>query len=96
MSDLISYGGSLLVAVFIYWTDRLLPKWFGGVYCVAFFLLMLYPIITRGHILSMLLVLVVGEAVFGGFWLWAREDKQKKQQKELEKMKARDLSHKND
>lgn len=32
MSDLISYAGSLLVAVIIYWTARLFPKWFGGVY----------------------------------------------------------------
>lgn len=98
MSDLISYAGSLLVAVIIYWTARLFPKWFGGVYNLAFLIFMIYVMVTRGHgqMISMLLVLVLGEALLGGIWLWARDDKKKKQQKELEKMKATDISHKND
>lgn len=94
MSDVISYGSSLLIAVVIYWTDRLFPKWFGGVYDLAFLIFMVYVMITRGqgNLISMFLVLVIGEAVISGFWLWAREDKKKKQQKELDKMKAKDLS----
>ncbi|MCG0826547.1 integral membrane protein [Lactiplantibacillus plantarum] len=94
MSDVISYGSSLLIAVVIYWTDRLFPKWFGGVYDLAFLIFMVYVMITRGqgNLISMFLVLVIGEAVISSLWLWAREDKKKKRQKELDKMKAKDLS----
>lgn len=96
MSDVISYGSSILIAVVIYWTDRLFPKWFGGVYDLAFLIFMVYVMITRGqgNLISMFLVLVIGEAVISGFWLWAREDRKKKASKEIEKMKAKDISRK--
>lgn len=43
----------------------------------------------------MLIVLILGEVILGGIWVSAREDKKRKIKKEIEKMKATDISHNN-
>lgn len=97
MDSLISVAEGMLVVFVIYWTNRLFPKWFGGIYNLAFLLFMVYTIITRGQdqLISMLIVLILGEVILGGIWVSAREDKKRKIKKEIEKMKATDISHNN-
>lgn len=85
--------GMLVVAI-LYILDRYLPKWFGAIPSIAFLLFMLYVILTRDHSLSALVVLIVGEVVLNGIWLSTLENRKKKAHKELEKMKAKDLSRK--
>lgn len=85
--------GMLAVAI-LYILDRYLPKWFGAIPSIAFLLFMLYVILTRDHSLSALVVLIVGEVVLNGIWLSTLEKRKKKAHKELEKMKAKDLSRK--
>ncbi|MBK4857536.1 hypothetical protein CU003_2681 [Enterococcus faecium] len=40
------------------------------------------------------MVLIVGEALLNGIWLEALRDRKKKASKEIEKMKAKDISRK--
>jgi predicted outer membrane lipoprotein len=44
------------------------------------------------NILGLFTVLIVGEAVINGIWIESIESRKKKTQKELDKMKAKDLS----
>ena len=76
-------------------SDRYLPKWFGAIPGIAFLLLMIYVIFTKDQsLLIKLTVLIVGEALLNGIWLEALEDRKKKASREIEKMKAKDLSRK--
>ncbi|WP_297074367.1 hypothetical protein [uncultured Enterococcus sp.] len=86
----------LLIAGGLYFLDRYLPKWFGALPGIAFFILMMYIFITKNNpFFSTLLILLVGEAIINGIWLDALENKKKKMQKQLEAMKAKDLMRKN-
>ncbi|CCG91070.1 hypothetical protein [Pediococcus pentosaceus] len=72
-----------------------MPKWFGAIPGIAFLLLMIYVIFTKDQsLLTKLTVLIVGEALLNGIWLEALEDRKKKASREIEKMKAKDLSRK--
>ena len=85
----------ILVVVILYILDRYLPKWFGAIPGIAFLLLMVYIIFTKDHsLLIKLTVLIGGEGILNGIWLEALEDRKKKASKEIEKMKAKDLSRK--
>jgi len=94
MNDITQYLLSLLVGVFIYWTDRIFPRWFGLVYNVLFLLFIGYLMIFKGEgqMGNLWLVLFLGEAAFIGIWGWAREDRKKKMEREMDKMKAKDAS----
>lgn len=97
MDSLIGVAEGMLVVFVIYWTNRLFPKWFGGIYNLSFLIFMVYSMITndQGQIISMLIVLILGEVILGVIWTSAREDKKRKIKKEIEKMKAVDISHNN-
>lgn len=88
----------MVVAAVIYMADRYLPKWFGAVPSLAFLVLIIYigikTIVTGSDTSwwSLLTILLVGEAVFIGIWGRATDNRNKKAQKEIEKMKAQDLS----
>ncbi|MCG0622332.1 integral membrane protein [Lactiplantibacillus plantarum] len=87
--------GMLIVAI-LYVLDRYLPKWFGAIPGIAFLLLMVYIIFTKDQsLLTKLTLLIVGEAILNGIWLEALGDRKKKASKEIEKMKAEDISRKN-
>ncbi len=49
---------------------------------------------TRGwsHFVGLLMVLLVGELIINGIWITSIENRKKRIQKELEIMKAKDLS----
>ncbi|KRL36658.1 hypothetical protein FD20_GL001121 [Liquorilactobacillus uvarum DSM 19971] len=49
---------------------------------------------TQGFTLPMFVVLIGGEVILNGIWFEATESRNKKAQKELEKMKAKDISDK--
>ena len=86
--------GMLVIAI-LHVLDRYLPKWFGEIPGIAFLLLMIYVIFTKDQsLLIKLTVLIVGEALLNGIWLEALEDRKKKASREIEKMKAKDLSRK--
>lgn len=86
--------GMLIVAI-LYVLDRYLPKWFGAIPGIVFLLLMVYIIFTKDQsLLAKLMVLIVGEALLNGIWLEALRDRKKKASKEIEKMKAKDISRK--
>ena len=86
--------GMLVIAI-LHVLDRYLPKWFGAIPGIAFLLLMIYVIFTKDQsLLIKLTVLIVGEALLNGIWLEALEDRKKKASREIEKMKATDLSRK--
>lgn len=86
--------GMLVIAI-LHVLDRYLPKWFGAIPGIAFLLLMIYVIFTKDQsLLIKLTVLIVGEALLNGIWLEALEDRKKKASREIEKMKAKDLSRK--
>ena len=86
--------GMLVIAI-LHVLDRYLPKWFGAIPGIAFLLLMIYVIVTKDQsLLIKLTVLIVGEALLNGIWLEALEDRKKKASREIEKMKAKDLSRK--
>lgn len=84
--------GMLVVAI-LYVLDRYLPKWFGAIPVIAFLLLMIYIIFTKDQsLLTKLTVLIVGEAILNSIWVETLEERKKKANKEIEKMKAKDLS----
>lgn len=84
--------GMLVVAI-LYVLDRYLPKWFGAIPGIAFLLLMIYIIFTKDQsLLTKLTVLIVGEAILNSIWVETLEERKKKANKEIEKMKAKDLS----
>ena len=86
--------GMLVIAI-LHVLDRYLPKWFGAIPGIAFLLLMIYVIVTKDQsLLIKLTVLIVGEALLNGIWLEALKDRKKKASREIEKMKAKDLSRK--
>lgn len=68
--------------------------WFGALPGIAFLIFMLWLMIyKKGHnILGLFTVLIVGEAVINGIWIESIESRKKRTQKELDKMKAKDLS----
>lgn len=92
MSDLKGLIIGLMIAAAVYIADRYLPKWFGALPGIAFLGLMIFLLITKGHhqVLSMMTVLIVGEAVLNGIWMESLDSRKKKEQRELEKMKAKD------
>lgn len=95
MSDFKGLLMGMLVVAILHVLDRYLPKWFGAIPGIAFLLLMIYVIFTKDQsLLTKLTVLIVGEALLNGIWLEALEDRKKKASREIEKMKAKDLSRK--
>ena len=95
MSDFKRLLIGMLVIAILRVLDRYLPKWFGAIPGIAFLLLMIYVIFTKDQsLLIKLTVLIVGEALLNGIWLEALEDRKKKASREIEKMKAKDLSRK--
>ncbi|WP_436646581.1 hypothetical protein [Lactiplantibacillus plantarum] len=93
MSDFKGLLMGMLVVAILHVLDRHLPKWFGAIPGIAFLLLMIYVIFTKDQsLLTKLTVLIVGEALLNGIWLEALEDRKKKASREIEKMKAKDLS----
>jgi predicted outer membrane lipoprotein len=95
MSDFKGLLMGILVVAILHVLDRYLPKWFGAIPGIAFLLLMIYVIFTKDQsLLTKLTVLIVGEALLNGIWLEALEDRKKKASREIEKMKAKDLSRK--
>lgn len=95
MSDFKRLLIGMLVIAILHVLDRYLPKWFGAIPGIAFLLLMIYVMFTKDQsLLIKLTVLIVGEALLNGIWLEALEDRKKKASREIEKMKAKDLSRK--
>lgn len=93
MSEFMDIFYGCLVAGGLYLLDRLLPKWFGALPGIAYLIVIIWLMIDQnGHnILGLFTVLIVGEAVINGIWLNSIESRKKKTQKELDKMKAKDL-----
>ena len=98
MNDLMGLILGLAIAAVIYVLDRFLPKWFGAVLAIAFLVFVIYLMITRGkgQTMSVIVVLLVGEAVLNGIWLYALRDRKNKERREMESMKAQDLAHNNE
>lgn len=96
MSDLRGLLFGLIGVAVIYLLDRYLPKWFGVIPGIAFLGFMGWLLITKssGHLITILVVLVVGEAVLNSIWFETIEDRKKKLKQELTKMKAKDVLHK--
>ncbi|AMV64791.1 integral membrane protein [Pediococcus damnosus] len=96
MSDLRGLLFGLIVVVAIYLLDRYLPRWVGAIPGVIFLGFMIWLIVAKGsaNLVTMLVVLVVGEAVLNGIWLETIEDRKKKLKQELSKMKAKDITYK--
>ncbi|WP_439818948.1 hypothetical protein [Weissella paramesenteroides] len=93
MSDFKGVLMGMLVVAILYVLDRYLPKWFGAIPGIAFLLLMVYIIFTKDQsLLTKLTVLIVGEAILNSIWFETLEGRKKKASKEIEKMKAKDLS----
>ena len=95
MNDLMGLIMGLAVAAVIYGLERFLPKWFGAIPAIAFLVFVIYLMITRGRgqMVSIVVVLLIGEAVLIGIWLNALRDRKNKERRELESMKAQDLVH---
>ncbi|WP_273706259.1 hypothetical protein [Leuconostoc mesenteroides] len=94
MSEFMGVFYGCLVAGGLYLLDRFLPKWFGALPGIAYFIFMIWLMIYKnGHnVLGLFTVLIVGEAIINGIWIESIESRKKKTQKELDKMKAKDLS----
>lgn len=88
------YLYALLFVVVLHILDRYLPKWFGALPGVVYLVFILYKMFTQGFTLPMFLVLIGGEVILNGIWFEAIEAQNKKTKKELEKMKAKDISSK--
>ncbi|KRM94869.1 hypothetical protein FC19_GL000128 [Liquorilactobacillus aquaticus DSM 21051] len=88
------YLYALLFVVVLHILDRYLPKWFGALPGVVYLVFILYKMFTQGFTLPMFLVLIGGEVILNGIWFEAIEARNKKTKKELEKMKAKDISSK--
>ncbi|MFL2114986.1 hypothetical protein [Leuconostoc carnosum] len=83
-----------LVLGVLYFIDYFLPTWLGTVPGIAYLFFIVFLMYTRGwsHFVGLLIVLLVGELIINGIWITSIENRKKKIQKELEIMKAKDLS----
>ncbi|WP_311407682.1 hypothetical protein [Liquorilactobacillus uvarum] len=94
MLDFKGYLYALLFVIVLHILDRYLPKWFGAIPGTVYLLFILYKMFTQGFTLPMFVVLIGGEVILNGIWFEANESRNKKAQKKLEKMKAKDISNK--
>ena len=94
MSEFMGVFYGCMVAGGLYLLNRLFPKWFGALPGIAYLVFIIWLMIYKnGHnILGLFTILIVGEAVINCIWLRSIESRKKKTQKELNKMKAKDLS----
>ena len=95
MSDFKGILFGLLVVAVIYVLDRYLPRWFGAIPGVGFLGFIIYIVFTKEvSLLSIVTILLIGEAVLNGIWIDTLADRKKKLKKEMAAMKAKDLLRK--
>lgn len=95
MSELLT-GPALgfIVLGVLYLIDYVFPTWVGALPGIVYLIFIVYLIYVRSgnHFVGLLVVLLVGEILIIAIWIESIENRKKKTQKELEKMKAKDLS----
>ena len=95
MSDFKGILLGMLVVAVLYMLDRYLPRWFGAIPGASFLGFIIYIDFTKEvSLLSIVTVLLVGEAVLNGIWIDALVNRKRKMKKEVATMKAKDLLRK--
>ncbi|MBC6381504.1 hypothetical protein [Lactiplantibacillus plantarum] len=95
MSDFKGILLGMLVVAVLYMLDRYLPRWFGAIPGAGFLGFIIYIVFTKeASLLSIVTVLLVGEAVLNGIWIDALVNRKRKMKKEVATMKAKDLLRK--
>ncbi|QYN61601.1 hypothetical protein [Lactiplantibacillus plantarum] len=95
MSDFKGILIGMLVVAVLYILDRYLPRWFGAIPGAGFLGFIIYIVFTKEvSLLSIVTVLLVGEAVLNGIWIDALVNRKRKMKKEVATMKAKDLLRK--
>ncbi|TBX52787.1 hypothetical protein EUZ87_01190 [Lactiplantibacillus paraplantarum] len=95
MSDFKGILLGMLVVAVLYVLDRYLPRWFGAIPGVGFLGFVIYIVFAKEvSLLSIVTVLLVGEAILNGIWIDALANRKKKLKKEIATMKAKDLLRK--
>ncbi|ALV13462.1 hypothetical protein [Lactiplantibacillus plantarum] len=95
MSDFKGILIGMLVVAVLYMLDRYLPRWFGAIPGAGFLDFIIYIVFTKEvSLLSIVTVLLVGEAVLNGIWIDALVNRKRKMKKEVATMKAKDLLRK--
>ncbi|WP_440767677.1 hypothetical protein [Lactiplantibacillus plantarum] len=95
MSDFKGILIGMLVVAVLYMLDRYLPRWFGAIPGASFLGFIIYIVFTKEvSLLSIVTVLLVGEAVLNGIWIDALVNRKRKMKKEVATMKAKDLLRK--
>lgn len=95
MSDFKGILLGMLVVAVLYMLDRYLPRWFGAIPGAGFLGFIIYIVFTKEvSLLSIVTVLLVGEAVLNGIWIDALVNRRRKMKKEVATMKAKDLLRK--
>ncbi|WEE36222.1 hypothetical protein [Lactiplantibacillus paraplantarum] len=95
MSDFKGILLGMLVVAVLYVLDRYLPRWFGAIPGVSFLGFIIYIVFAKEvSLLSIVTVLLVGEAILNGIWIDALANRKKKLKKEIATMKAKDLLRK--
>ncbi|MDV0431589.1 hypothetical protein RXV91_12015 [Lactiplantibacillus sp. DA1] len=95
MSDFKGILLGMLVVAVLYMLDRYLPRWFGAIPGAGFLGFIIYIAFTKEvSLLSIVTVLLVGEAVLNGIWIDALANRKRTMKKEVATMKAKDLLRK--
>ncbi|MEK9197030.1 hypothetical protein ACH0B5_10030 [Ureibacillus sp. 179-F W5.1 NHS] len=94
MNDWYRLGIIVLVFAVQHFLSTRNERYLGSIIPIAYFVFLLY-IQTTGmvdwSILKLILLIIVGEAFLIGYWISGRKIVANKTQKELEKMKAREI-----
>lgn len=95
MSELLTgHASGFIVLGVLYLIDHVFPTWVGALPGIGYLIFIVYLMYVRSgnHFVGLLVVLLVGEILINAIWIGSIESRKKKTQKELEKMKAKDLS----
>lgn len=94
MNDFKGLLVGMFVVAILYLLNRILPKWFGPIPGIVFLIFMIYLItIKQVNLLQGVIILLAGESVLNSIWFSSFEAKKEKNRKNIEKMKAKDLSN---
>lgn len=68
--------GALICGI-LYLLDRYLPKWFGSIPGIVFFIVIVVEIVDGKKLSVALLILFLGELLLNGIWMSALQDRKK-------------------
>ncbi|MGL3697882.1 hypothetical protein ACWYXF_16540 [Lactiplantibacillus plantarum] len=93
MKDIMDLLPVLIVVVILPILYRFVPVWIGILPPIIYLGYMIYLVFEKGsgELLGIGLSLVIGEVILIGLWLDELYRRRKKEKKEIDKMKAKDL-----